>query len=966
MHGNITSGLRGHSKKSKLYKDNSEEINNGNKRKLDDMKHKSVGFGKTIAPEVSLEILKTWLHENGASLHNDVEIRIRKEDASVGSISNKVAFGVYAKNEIDEDVILCNLSRNCILSCKNCGIADLLEMSGLDGYFGLTIALMYELALDERSAWYGYLQSLPKEVDIPLFWNREQVDFLGLIDDDLSMKILMDKKHISEEYNTVVKDFLDSNVDVFKYQGLDINGPLFSLEQFKYATALATSRAYEVDNYHGVAMIPFVDIFNHSSSENVHFECNGEVCGYCGEFYCDCSDGEESMDEEENQVSNFEDVESPYASGTDINMSDGSDDYSIASESSFTEPPTKKLRKKDVVDRSLETYSDISISDEEENGETDEVVIMENANIASSDDKFKHLVEKLLGKKLPDESIVCEDTIESKNIEFFTPSWDSIEAPELFNEDEYISSEEEGDGYKVIKVFPKISDDPIADCEDHSLLQMRTVSVCGKDEEIYSKYGDFNDEELLNKYGFIEKPQNLYNKVKIQYGDILKMFMYCDIPNIPASLAKGIKVSTSLDKSLLRTMNSWSEVQKKDMDDITTSLANTHKFDILTISQRLEWWENIGSRIAESVIDKIMNLENDETSDEEINDDYSNDDGDYEESEMDLEDEENEITGEFINSDEDEIKEDASDNSLNDYTDSKIDDTKVAGIDSLLDDLEKSLEALDKADDDNDLSEENESDSGSDISEDSPDEFEDLTESDEDDDEDEEDEGSIKLSKYGQQSFCINCDGQVSVSLVLCLHVLLLSESLYEKFKRLAENALKEERIIDENGPMDSSMQFAFAINNEPEKVKLALSSKKTEFISQYFSQLLYNYCFSNDFSCASWVVLNSSIGPNEFGVYSNIDENLAKIPEDLELSSGITTAKYSSCSPTSLKMRNILINVIKYIKCKVMHESIIEISEIGITSFSTEKDKSRIERILLFGNSKIQILDNGIYILTN
>lgn len=63
----------------------------------------------------------------------------------------------------------------------------------------------------------------------------------------------------------------------------------YSFDLFCRISTLVASRSFEVDAYHGMAMVPFADIFNHrAGSEHVHFESDFEVCEACGApEYCE-------------------------------------------------------------------------------------------------------------------------------------------------------------------------------------------------------------------------------------------------------------------------------------------------------------------------------------------------------------------------------------------------------------------------------------------------------------------------------------------------------------------------------------------------------------------------------------------------------------------------------------------------------------------------------------------------------
>ncbi|KAF8627703.1 hypothetical protein AX15_004287 [Amanita polypyramis BW_CC] len=61
-----------------------------------------------------------------------------------------------------------------------------------------------------------------------------------------------------------------------------------TLHGFFRAYALVSSRAFVVDAYHGLCMVPVADAFNHGSQNHVHLESDYYVCPECGSLH-ECS-----------------------------------------------------------------------------------------------------------------------------------------------------------------------------------------------------------------------------------------------------------------------------------------------------------------------------------------------------------------------------------------------------------------------------------------------------------------------------------------------------------------------------------------------------------------------------------------------------------------------------------------------------------------------------------------------------
>jgi hypothetical protein len=129
--------------------------------------------------------------------------------------------------------------------------------------------------LTKNTKWEGYLQSLPHHVDLPTFWDES--DFVALQGTDFDSETII-KEEIElmrEDYDTIVLPLVNEH-KVF-------NKKEMTFELFQRAASLVASRAFAVDNYHDLAMVPLCDLFNHKSGgENVHMVCQAQVCEQCG------------------------------------------------------------------------------------------------------------------------------------------------------------------------------------------------------------------------------------------------------------------------------------------------------------------------------------------------------------------------------------------------------------------------------------------------------------------------------------------------------------------------------------------------------------------------------------------------------------------------------------------------------------------------------------------------------------
>ncbi|KAJ1959073.1 hypothetical protein IWQ62_004758, partial [Dispira parvispora] len=221
-------------------------------------------------------------------------------------VSGRNGMAVVALRDLAVDEVVVRIPKSAVLSSKNCAVANVLEDEEVEGRFALTVAIMFEMAQGTASPWYGYLQSLPAYVPTPLVWHPTEIAWLK--GTDLATDLVQVRQDLEEVYNTALLPLVQKHSDIFQ------PNEFYSLERFMWATILVNSRAFQVDNYHGDAMVPFADIFNHlTGGEHVHLEGNGEVCDVCGEYGgcnhtmeddSDSSSGE-SMDEGEEETMDY-------------------------------------------------------------------------------------------------------------------------------------------------------------------------------------------------------------------------------------------------------------------------------------------------------------------------------------------------------------------------------------------------------------------------------------------------------------------------------------------------------------------------------------------------------------------------------------------------------------------------------------------------------------------------------------
>ncbi|KAI8982990.1 hypothetical protein BDB01DRAFT_137258 [Pilobolus umbonatus] len=257
-----------------------------------------------MTAETKLQTLCKWLDDN--------KVKWNKEGLDIKTTNG--SFGIYAKTNLKKGLTVARIPKECILSIKTTGIANILEEANLEGGCALALAVLYEIAQGEQSPWYGYLQALPDQgEDLPMFWEDEEKElFSGT---EMEAAIHSDLDDLEDDYAELIEPILDAHPYIFHRGDNEDNDP-YSFDKFIKISTLISSRNFEVDAYHENALVPFADIFNHKGeNEHVHFETEFEVCDACGALeYCehqflDVLEDEEDEEEHKHDKDNSENEE---------------------------------------------------------------------------------------------------------------------------------------------------------------------------------------------------------------------------------------------------------------------------------------------------------------------------------------------------------------------------------------------------------------------------------------------------------------------------------------------------------------------------------------------------------------------------------------------------------------------------------------------------------------------------------
>lgn len=262
-----------------------------------------------MSGSINTDRLVEWLNQNG---HWDDEI-LEVRASPVGGM------GVFLRDDIsveDVDQLLLRIPKSSVLSCKNSYIYNLLidyqelqdfaEFGNTDenddtpidltsGMHGLVLAVIYELDAGNSSPWYEYLHSIDfVNASTPVcLWSETGKKLLR--NTEIDLLDMLSLKELTWFFK-VCCAFAEANSGIIDVPGILRRSESAKIAQFGKVVTSVISRAFEVDDFHGLSLVPGADLFNHKSplysenmikgGEHVHFMSDNSSCLTCGEINC--------------------------------------------------------------------------------------------------------------------------------------------------------------------------------------------------------------------------------------------------------------------------------------------------------------------------------------------------------------------------------------------------------------------------------------------------------------------------------------------------------------------------------------------------------------------------------------------------------------------------------------------------------------------------------------------------------
>ncbi|TFK82917.1 SET domain-containing protein [Polyporus arcularius HHB13444] len=232
-----------------------------------------------------------WLSENDIQV--DPGISIVQAEAGI-TVHSTAAFNNFAR-------AVAAIPKSAVLSVRTCTLSEQISWVpyGHGAVLAMSLALYSEILSGAQSRWFDYLQSLPaKIVPIARLWGHPAAFPNGTDAHEACNWI-----HGTEVQRELQDDdgaLLVAEID--DYYKFDVEPLLFShdlvpsLSGFLHAYSLVCSRAFLVDAYHGLSMVPVADAFNHAQNNHVQLASEYDVCPECGSLAECPHDQEDSIE----------------------------------------------------------------------------------------------------------------------------------------------------------------------------------------------------------------------------------------------------------------------------------------------------------------------------------------------------------------------------------------------------------------------------------------------------------------------------------------------------------------------------------------------------------------------------------------------------------------------------------------------------------------------------------------------
>ncbi|KAK4055071.1 hypothetical protein OIV83_000351 [Microbotryomycetes sp. JL201] len=240
--------------------------------------------------------LARWLQENNVRWHNAIDFvpEVGGSCAGVGIVA-RAGFAPDMVRKSPSCGRFVSIPKTAVLSVRSSALSGtaLDSLPSTSPALLLSTCLVYEMQLGPASRWHAYVESLGQEAPpIAALWPRHGEARAWAAGTQLERELQragVDAETIATFFEQHAEPLL-----VRASEKLSISAT-FALQDFLRAYSFVSSRAFVVDSWHGLSLVPLADIFNHSDTPHVNLESDIWVCPLCGSL-AECAHDDEVID----------------------------------------------------------------------------------------------------------------------------------------------------------------------------------------------------------------------------------------------------------------------------------------------------------------------------------------------------------------------------------------------------------------------------------------------------------------------------------------------------------------------------------------------------------------------------------------------------------------------------------------------------------------------------------------------
>lgn len=202
-------------------------------------------------PDKVVSSLKHWLCSEGIYLHPALDI---VEDEENGSGLRIIKFP--GSEAIHQHDLLAQIPLTALLSSKSSSLTRNEALTTLPPNVELAVHLLHEMCQGERSRWYAYFSAFGKPPCLPFTWTLQAKEWVS----GTELEYLASQQWEGFDTTRLRKLFTEGQVvkTLHLQSAHYVQQPTESL--FIAAFCFVQSRAFWVDAYHRLALVPLADL----------------------------------------------------------------------------------------------------------------------------------------------------------------------------------------------------------------------------------------------------------------------------------------------------------------------------------------------------------------------------------------------------------------------------------------------------------------------------------------------------------------------------------------------------------------------------------------------------------------------------------------------------------------------------------------------------------------------------------